>query len=130
MQQSMNAAKTNFAAVPAETLQDFTQFAAGGGGAGDADVQPAAHRGSDESAVQPDHLERARAERTAVLGRRQARALLPGERDRRRSGLNMTVQSYNGNLDFGFIGCRELVPDLWTMTDLLHESMQELLDLC
>ena len=42
----------------------------------------------------------------------------------------MTVQSYNGNLDFGFIGCRELVPDLWTMTDLLHESMQELLDLC
>jgi hypothetical protein len=45
-------------------------------------------------------------------------------------GLNMTVQSYNGNLDFGFIACRELVPDLWLMTDLLQESMQELLDLC
>jgi hypothetical protein len=43
-------------------------------------------------------------------------------------GLNMTVQSYNGNLDFGFIGCRELVPDLWSLTDHLHESMQELLD--
>jgi diacylglycerol O-acyltransferase / wax synthase len=43
-------------------------------------------------------------------------------------GLNMTVQSYNGNLDFGFIACRELVPDLWVMADLLHESMQELLD--
>ena len=40
----------------------------------------------------------------------------------------MTVQSYNGNLDFGFIACRELVPDLWTLVDYLHESMQELLD--
>ena len=39
----------------------------------------------------------------------------------------MTVQSYNGNLDFGFIACRELVPDLWVLTDLLQESMAELL---
>ena len=43
-------------------------------------------------------------------------------------GLNMTVQSYNGNLDFGFIADRELVPDVWVLTDLLHESMAELLD--
>ena len=44
-------------------------------------------------------------------------------------GLNMTVQSYNGNLDFGFVSCRELVPDLWHMTDLLQESMAEYLAL-
>ena len=44
-------------------------------------------------------------------------------------GLNMTVQSYNGNLDFGFIACRELVPDVWLLTELLHESMAELLTL-
>jgi hypothetical protein len=43
-------------------------------------------------------------------------------------GLNMTVQSYNGNLDFGFISCRELVPDLWSLTDYLHVAMDELLD--
>jgi diacylglycerol O-acyltransferase / wax synthase len=43
-------------------------------------------------------------------------------------GLNMTVQSYNGSLDFGFIACRELVPDLWTMIEQLHESMTELVD--
>ena len=43
-------------------------------------------------------------------------------------GLNMTVQSYNGNLDFGFIACRELVPDVWSLVDYLHESLQELLD--
>jgi hypothetical protein len=39
----------------------------------------------------------------------------------------MTVQSYNGNLDFGFIADRELVPDLWTMMDHLQASMRELL---
>jgi hypothetical protein len=44
-------------------------------------------------------------------------------------GLNVTVQSYNGNLDFGFIADRELVPDVWLMTELLHESMDELLSL-
>jgi WS/DGAT/MGAT family acyltransferase len=41
-------------------------------------------------------------------------------------GLNLTVQSYNGQLDFGFVGDRDLVPDLWTLVDLLHESMKEL----
>ena len=37
-------------------------------------------------------------------------------------GLNMTVQSYNGSLDFGFISCRELVPDLWDMTGYLEDA--------
>jgi hypothetical protein len=44
-------------------------------------------------------------------------------------GLNMTVQSYNGNLDFGFVGDRDLVPDLWVLTDLLHAEMKELVEL-
>ena len=43
-------------------------------------------------------------------------------------GLNMTVQSYNGSLDFGFISDRDLVPDLWDLTGYLHDAMQELLD--
>ena len=41
-------------------------------------------------------------------------------------GLNLTVQSYNGQLDFGFVGDRELVPDLWILVDLLHDAMREL----
>jgi hypothetical protein len=41
-------------------------------------------------------------------------------------GLNMTVQSYDGHLDFGFVADRELVPDLWVMTDLLHEEMADM----
>jgi WS/DGAT/MGAT family acyltransferase len=43
-------------------------------------------------------------------------------------GLNMTVQSYNGNLDFGFISCRELLPDVWDLTFDLHAALEELSD--
>ena len=43
-------------------------------------------------------------------------------------GLNMTVQSYLDNLDFGLIACRELVPDLWDLCDLLPTAMDELRD--
>jgi diacylglycerol O-acyltransferase / wax synthase len=41
-------------------------------------------------------------------------------------GLNMTVQSYLDNLDFGLVACRELVPDLWDLCDLLPGSLAEL----
>jgi WS/DGAT/MGAT family acyltransferase len=41
-------------------------------------------------------------------------------------GLNITVQSYNGSLDFGIIACRELVPDVWDLIDYLGDSLQEL----
>ncbi len=131
VQQSMTAAKTNFAAVPAETLQDFTQFAPPA-------VAARAMRMYSRLRIAdrmnppfnliisnvpgpsyPLYSAGARLEHFYPVS-----ALADGQ------GLNMTVQSYNGNLDFGFIACRELVPDLWLMMDLLHESMQELLDLC
>ncbi|MHB1445312.1 MAG: WS/DGAT domain-containing protein [Acidimicrobiales bacterium] len=38
-------------------------------------------------------------------------------------GPNITVQSYLDTLDFGLVGCRELVPDLW---DLLDDIMKDL----
>ena len=44
-------------------------------------------------------------------------ALLPRVDDRRRPGLNITVQSYLNTLDFGLVSCRELVPDLWDLLD-------------
>lgn len=131
VQQSMTAAKTNFAAVPAETLQDFTQFAPPA-------VAARAMRMYSRLRIAdrmnppfnliisnvpgpsyPLYSAGARLEHFYPVS-----ALADGQ------GLNMTVQSYNGNLDFGFIACRELVPDLWLMMDLLHESLQELLDLC
>ncbi len=41
-------------------------------------------------------------------------------------GLNITVQSYNGSLDFGAIACRELMPDLWDLIDHLRDALGEL----
>ncbi|MBF6327859.1 WS/DGAT/MGAT family O-acyltransferase [Nocardia transvalensis] len=43
------------------------------------------------------------------------------------AGLNVTVLSSGGHLDFGFIACRELVPDLETMADAVHDAITELL---
>jgi WS/DGAT/MGAT family acyltransferase len=41
-------------------------------------------------------------------------------------GLNMTVQSYNGSLDFGLVVCRELMPDVWDLMDALHDELRTL----
>lgn len=41
-------------------------------------------------------------------------------------GLNMTVQSYDGSLDFGLVGCRELVADIWDLRDYLRDELRVL----
>lgn len=41
-------------------------------------------------------------------------------------GINITVMSYAGSVDFGIIVCREMVPDVWNMIDYLHEAVDEL----
>ena len=129
IQKSMNAAKGSFSAIPAETLQDFVQFAPPAVAAR-AMRMYSRLRIADRmnppfnliisnvpGPAYPLYSAGARLEHFYPVS-----AIADGQ------GLNMTVQSYNGNLDFGFIACWELVPDVWTLTDYLHESMQELLD--
>jgi len=41
-------------------------------------------------------------------------------------GLNITVQSYLGVLDFGLVACRELVPDLEHLADLIVDEINVL----
>lgn len=41
-------------------------------------------------------------------------------------GLNITVFSYDGSLDVGVIACREMVPDVWAVTDYLRDALLEL----
>jgi WS/DGAT/MGAT family acyltransferase len=41
-------------------------------------------------------------------------------------GLNITLFSYNGALDFGLIACREMVPDVWHLIDYLQDALAEL----
>ncbi len=55
-----------------------------------------------------------------VLGHYPVSAIVDGV------GLNITVVSTNGMLDFGFVSDRELIPDLWLMADTVLESLDEL----
>jgi hypothetical protein len=41
-------------------------------------------------------------------------------------GLNITLFSYDGALNFGLIACREMVPDLWRMIGYLADAADEL----
>jgi diacylglycerol O-acyltransferase / wax synthase len=41
-------------------------------------------------------------------------------------GLNITVMSYCGHLDFGLVADRDQMPDLWKLIDWLQESLEEL----
>jgi WS/DGAT/MGAT family acyltransferase len=44
-------------------------------------------------------------------------------------GLNITLFSYDGDLDFGLIACREMVPDVWHLIGYLQDAMRELVEL-
>lgn len=127
---SLDRAKEDFRAIPAESLQDFTQFAPPA-------IAARAMRMYSRLRIAdrmnppfnliisnvpgpgvPLYSAGARLEHFYPVS-----ALADGQ------GLNMTVQSYDGKLDFGFIADRELVPDVWLLTELLAESMEELLTL-
>ncbi|MGW0247957.1 WS/DGAT/MGAT family O-acyltransferase [Nocardia goodfellowii] len=43
------------------------------------------------------------------------------------AGLTITVLSHNGDLDFGFIACKELVPDIAALADAVPDAIDELL---
>ncbi len=129
VQQSMTAAKEDFKAIPAAALQDYSQFAPPAVAARAmrmysrlkiADrMNPPFNLIISNVPGPPTPLYSAGAKLRHFY---PVSALADGQ------GLNMTVQSYNGNLDFGFIAHRELMPDLWVLTDYLQESMTELLD--
>lgn len=44
------------------------------------------------------------------------------------AGLNCTVMSLDGSLHFGFIGCKDLVPDPWPLADAVQDAMDEYLE--
>jgi diacylglycerol O-acyltransferase len=43
------------------------------------------------------------------------------------AGLNITVLSYVDNIDWGFIACRELMPELWDLAEAIPDAQAELL---
>ena len=41
-------------------------------------------------------------------------------------GLNITVMSYNGKMDFGIVADRDQMPDLWKVMGWLGDALDEL----
>lgn len=41
-------------------------------------------------------------------------------------GINITVLSYDGHLDFGIIVCRDMIPDVWDIAGYLRDALTEL----
>jgi diacylglycerol O-acyltransferase / wax synthase len=125
---SMNAAKEGVKAMPAEVLTDFGRFA-----------PPAIAARAMRMASRLKIADRMNPPFNLIISNvpgpnhklysagAELRHFYPVSTITDGQGLNMTVQSYNGSLDFGFVACRELVPDLWSMVDLLHLAMEELL---
>jgi WS/DGAT/MGAT family acyltransferase len=130
VQRSMTTAKEDFKAIPAEALQDFTQFAPPAIAARAmrmysrlriADRMNPPFNLIISNVPGPNHA--------LYSGGAELKHFYPVSALADGQGLNVTVQSYNGNLDFGLLADRELIPDVWIMTDMLHESMDELLAL-
>jgi diacylglycerol O-acyltransferase len=130
VRRSMTTAKEDFKAIPAEALQDFTQFA-----------PPAIAARAMRMYSRLRIADRMNPPFNLIISNvpgpsaplyaagAELKHFYPVSALADGQGLNITVQSYNGNLDFGFIADRTLVPDVWSMIELLHESMDELLSL-
>ncbi len=125
--EAMRAAKEQHSAIGAETLQDVTEFT----------VPALATRAARVAAqmrimdyVNPPYnvvISNVPGPRTplylagaTVLGYYPVSVVADGQ------GLNMTVQSYLDELDFGLVSCRELVPDLWDLLGYLQDAITEL----
>ena len=124
MQQIMIEAKDRFALVPADVLTDYAEFA-----------PPALFIRAARVASQMRLADRFNAPFNLVisnvpgprhplyLGRAPMLHYYPISTIVEGQGVNITVQSYCDTLDFGLVACRELVPDLEELADLLVEEI-------
>jgi WS/DGAT/MGAT family acyltransferase len=124
--ESMMGGKSLFDAIPAEMLTDFSQFpppAVFSRAMRMATRLSAGRMGSPANLVisnvpgprQPLYAAGAR-----MLHYYPVSAVVDGQ------GLNITVQSYLDTLDFGLVSCRELVPDVGYLTELIVEEIDVL----
>ncbi|MCP5030706.1 MAG: wax ester/triacylglycerol synthase family O-acyltransferase [Actinomycetia bacterium] len=121
---SMNEAKATFDLVPMDALVDFSQFS-----------PPALFTETAAIATRMRLADRLNPAVNLIIsnvpGPRQALYLgpcklahyYPVSTIAEGQGLNITVQSYEDKLDFGLVGCRELMPDIWDVLDYVVEEI-------
>jgi diacylglycerol O-acyltransferase len=127
---SMSIAKEQHKALPANLLQDFAQFAPPAVAARAARVIARATVANWVDVPFNVVISNVPGPQFPIYGiGAQMVANYPVSAINDGVGLNITVQSYNGSLDFGIIACRELMPDVWDLMDYLGDALQELKEL-
>ncbi len=125
--EAMKTAKEQHNAMPADMLQDFSQFAT-----------PAVAARAARVIARTKIADRLKPPFNVVIsnvpgpqfplycnGARMI-AAYPVSAIADGVGLNITVLSYMGSLDFGLLACRELVPDIWDLMGYLGDELKEL----
>ena len=127
MRAAMSIAKEQHGAIPAEMLQDFAQF-----------TPPSVLGMAGRVAARMNLADRVNFPFNVVISNvpgpqfplysagAMLRGIYPLSAISDGVGLNMTLMSYNGNLDFGLLACREMIPDIWRLIDELAEELATL----
>ena len=123
------AAKDRHKALPAQALQDITQF-----------IPPAIYARSTRAAMALSASGTMRPMYNLVISNvpgppipiymagAKLLANYPVSVATDGAGLNITVLSYLDSVDFGIVACREQMPDVETLMDTVQEELQALLD--
>lgn len=127
--EAMLAAKHRHNAMPAELLQDVTEF-----------IPPAINARAARVALQLGAAQRMRPLYNLVisnvpgpqfplyLGGAEVECNYPVSVITDGVGLNITAFSYRGQLDFGFIADRDQIPDVWDFVDAVKEDLEALVE--
>ena len=129
--EAMSAAKERHSAMPAELLQDIANF-----------VPPAINARAARVALQLGTQQRMRPLYNLVisnvpgpdfplyLGGAEIKANYPVSVVTDGAGLNITVMSYRGSMDFGLIADREQVPEIWDLIAALERDLAAIAAAC
>ncbi len=121
---AMLLAKDRHNAMPAELLQDVTNF-----------IPPAINARAARVALQLGTQQRLRPIYNLVisnvpgpsfplyLGGAEVKANFPVSVVTDGAGLNITVMSYRGSMDFGIIADRDQIPEVWDMLEALRNDL-------
>lgn len=125
MASEMRVAKEEHEALPAHLLQDFAQFTPPSVlGVANRVVNLLADRATSPFNVVISNVPGPQfplySLGAQLRGNYPLSAIAPGV------GLNMTVMSYNGNLDWGLLADREMIPDVWDLLAHLDSDLATL----
>ena len=124
---SMQNAKEIHNAIPASLLQDFSKFAAPAVAAQAARAVARLRLADQVAPISNVVISNVPGSReTLYLAGAELTALVPVSTVSDGMGLNMTVISYRERVVFGYVACRDLVPDLWDLIDDTRAAIDEL----